>query len=233
MNYFSDTLTISLVLVLLLGSIALYLYTRIQQSEQKVSLLESILLDLKMSNEIKEYTELPAEDLEEYVPYDTKLPVVVAELEELPLHSHNNVGNSDTIELVHYESFPEDAHEESDTASNVVRTDGNVQDNAQGDANGNTQGDAQGDADIDADVLESEVLDVPMFESKVNYDTMHLKDLQTLAKSRGITGVTKKGPLIEALKASDKAVKPGSSGVVSAGSGSFLETSASFSNESL
>ena len=52
MNNISDTLTIGLVLVLLFGSIALYLYTRIQQSEQKINLLESILLDLKMSNEI-------------------------------------------------------------------------------------------------------------------------------------------------------------------------------------
>ena len=62
MTALSDTLTIGLVLVLLFGSIALYLYTRIQQAEQKISLLESILLDLKMSAEIKSYTELPADN---------------------------------------------------------------------------------------------------------------------------------------------------------------------------
>jgi hypothetical protein len=55
MTSLSDTLTVGLVLVLLFGSIALYLYTRIQQAEQKISLLESILLDLKMSSEIKSY----------------------------------------------------------------------------------------------------------------------------------------------------------------------------------
>ena len=60
MTSLSDTLTVGLVLVLLFGSISLYLYTRIQQSEQKISLLESILLDIKMSSEIKSYTELPA-----------------------------------------------------------------------------------------------------------------------------------------------------------------------------
>ena len=60
MTSLSDTLTVGLVLVLLFGSIALYLYTRVQQAEQKISLLESILLDLKMSAEIKSYSELPA-----------------------------------------------------------------------------------------------------------------------------------------------------------------------------
>ena len=62
MTSFSDTLTVGLVLVLLFGSIALYLYTRIQQAEQKISLLESNLLDLKMSTEVKSYTELPASE---------------------------------------------------------------------------------------------------------------------------------------------------------------------------
>ena len=65
MTSLSDTLTVGLVLVLLFGSIALYLYTRIQQTEQKISLLETILLDLKMSAEIKSYSELPATELSE------------------------------------------------------------------------------------------------------------------------------------------------------------------------
>ncbi len=77
MSGLSDTLTVGLVLVLLFGSIALYLYTRIQQNEQKISLLESILLDLKMSGEVKEYTEPPAletrgvSQVVEYTPFTT------------------------------------------------------------------------------------------------------------------------------------------------------------------
>ena len=63
------------------------------------------------------------------------------------------------------------------------------------------------------------------------YDGMSLKELQVLAKSRGIVGLTKKGPLIEALKTSDRSqVKPGSIGAV--GTNSFLESSASVSDES-
>jgi hypothetical protein len=60
MTTLSETLTLGLVLVLLFGSICLYLYTRVQQTEQKLNLIESILLDLKMTSEIKNYPELAA-----------------------------------------------------------------------------------------------------------------------------------------------------------------------------
>lgn len=60
MTTLSETLTLGLVLVLLFGSICLYLYTRVQQTEQKLNLVESILLDLKMTSEIKNYPELAA-----------------------------------------------------------------------------------------------------------------------------------------------------------------------------
>ena len=65
-----------------------------------------------------------------------------------------------------------------------------------------------------------------------NYEAMSLKELQALAKSRNIAGVTKKGPLIEALKTSDRSssVKPSVMNAV--GSNSFLESSASVSDES-
>jgi hypothetical protein len=49
-----------LILVLVFGSIALYLYTRIQQTEQKVSLLESIVLDLKLTGELPAFGEFPS-----------------------------------------------------------------------------------------------------------------------------------------------------------------------------
>ena len=87
MTALSDTLTVCLVLILLFGSIALYLYTRIQQSEQKISLLEGILLDLKMSSEVKSYSELPAHEARvdgtdtyapyEDVPYENEMEQVV------------------------------------------------------------------------------------------------------------------------------------------------------------
>lgn len=60
MTTLNETLTLGLILVLLFGSICLYLYTRVQQSEQKLNLVESILIDLKMTTEVKSYPDLPA-----------------------------------------------------------------------------------------------------------------------------------------------------------------------------
>jgi len=61
----NDTLTLGLILILLFGAVSLYLYTRIQQCEQKLNLVESILLDIKMSAELREYPDLPSIDAKE------------------------------------------------------------------------------------------------------------------------------------------------------------------------
>jgi len=207
MSDFSDTLTIGLVLILLFGSIVLYLYTRIQQNEQKVSLLESILLDLKMSAEIQSYTELPA-DTSSRIP--TEQPEVYTPYHEERLAEDNS---ESLIEIAEELTEVEQYKSVIDDAVNDIT---DVQDEVH-----DTINDAVQDAVQDT---------VP----SVNYDAMTLKDLQALAKSRGITGAgtMKKGAVMEALKTSDRsaALKPGSLGSV--GSNSFLETSASFSNES-
>jgi len=201
----SDTLTIGLVLVLLFGSIALYLYTCIQQSEQKVSLLESILLDLKMSAEVKSYGELPL---------DTERPLGT----ERPLSTERQG-----------ESSPAASQSSPPTPSNEVAT---------------AEETYVPFEEEDAETLPAEeVIDIEDYKSAIadaveepssspNYEAMSLKELQALAKSRNIVGVTKKGPLIEALKTSDRssAVKPSAMNAV--GSNSFLETSAFVSDES-
>lgn len=51
MNGLSDALTIGVVLALVFGALFFYLYTRVVQSEKRVSLTENILLDLKMATE--------------------------------------------------------------------------------------------------------------------------------------------------------------------------------------
>jgi hypothetical protein len=185
MTSISDTLTVGLVLVLLFGSIALYLYTCIQQSEQKISLLESILLDLKMGNEIKSYSELPADDTHSATEH-----AVAPSSPATPVSSANP--KQDEV----YVPFSDD----EETVDTGVET--------------------------AIDVEELTPVEEPKAEEVVliNYDSMSLKELQALAKSRGITGLTKKGALMDALKAADETVKPGSLGAV--GSNSFLETSA-------
>ena len=199
MTSLSDTLTVGFVLVLLFGSIALYLYTCIQQSEQKISLLESILLDLKMSAEFKSYTELPAEHEVVHVK-----PVVAAA---------KNDTESDHNAYVSFDDAAEE--EENSTALEVEELAPFSQPSPK--------------KEQVEPLAETSVLDI-VEESVSNYETMSLKELQSLALTRGITGAKsmKKGPLQEALRTSDR-VRPGSD--VVAGSSSFVESSASVSDE--
>ena len=51
MNSLSDTLTMGIVLALVFGSLLFYLYSRLLQVEKRMGLTENILLDLKMATE--------------------------------------------------------------------------------------------------------------------------------------------------------------------------------------
>lgn len=216
MTSLSDTLTVGLVLVLLFGSIALYLYTRIQQAEQKISLLESILLDLKMSAEIKSYTELPAD-------------------ENVVDHSSTDKDASSGT----YAPFSDDDNDHNDDSDDyypgaVINATGSPK---RGSPAPSVSSSIDDTADIEVNQYKSVIADAVKEETEVketkvsnNYEAMTLKELQTLAKTRGITGAgsMKKGAIIEALKTSDRStgpVEPGSNGT---GVGSFLETSSSF-----
>ena len=226
MTSLSDTLTVGLVLVLLFGSIALYLYTRLQQAEQKISLLESILLDLKMSAEIKSYSELPASELLE---------------DNRPTQGGYAAFNDDEGAN---EGANVDASEEVESACPVkmvgaVLSGGNLGTNnlsasaTEGSANLDSKTTEYVPLD-DAVVMEPETKDSKETATRMsaNYESMTLKELQTLAKNRGISGAgtMKKGSVIEALKTSDRSsltVEPGST-LLGSGSSSFLETSGSF-----
>jgi len=211
MSYLSDTLTIGVLLVLLFGAISLYLYTRIQQAEQKIHLLESILLDLKMSTEIKSYTELPADHEE--------LSATMASSAVF----HTPESDSHYVAL---DDAPAEPVTEYTSLDDVAHTSDNAAANASSEAASSEE-----HAVITLDEAESQAAS----SSSVSYESMTLKDLQSLARTRGITGAgsMKKGPIIEALKTSDRStvIKPGSTGT--AGANSFLETSALVSDGSV
>lgn len=233
----SDTLTIGLVLILLFGSIALYLYTRIQQSEQKINLLESILLDLKMSNEFTAYTELPANTMNHT---ESEHPTS-NQASYAPFHDLEEVvDNTDCDVKKEDNKAKEDLNKtivlNNENASNSANT-SNAVNSANASNNENhldfplDSYESLDDADVS---LDASMNKTELQEVKNNYDSMSLKELQALAKSRGIVGVPiKKSAFVDALKASDMAsVTLGSPGSLGVGSNSFIETSASFSNES-
>jgi hypothetical protein len=199
MTSLSDTLTLGLVLVLLFGSIALYLYTRIQQAEQKISLLESILLDLKMSSEIKSYNELPAAPVviestehtkSEYIPF-----------EDSGIHSDDNT-------ISEYQTLDEGLTllEDNDNKNNnetklspAPSVSSNLDDLEDIEVK-------EYKAAISNGVMENTLSKNVNTSLSINYESMTIKELQNLAKSRGITGAgsMKKGSIIEALKTSDR-----------------------------
>jgi hypothetical protein len=51
MNGLSDSLTIGILLLLVFGAVAFYLYSRLGQNEKRMGLLENLLLSLKMNTE--------------------------------------------------------------------------------------------------------------------------------------------------------------------------------------
>ena len=173
----NDLLTVSLVLILLFGAVSLYIYTRIQQCEQKLNLVESILLDIKMSAELREYPDLPTKSeplptsyVEQHIsaaPFHDEQTTPFAEEEETT--------GLDSSDLSEPEALPE---------ATVVSI---------------------------APVTKPSV--------SVNYESMTLAELKSLAKQRGITGSSsmKRSQILEALHTSDnKANGPADGGILSA-----------------
>ena len=178
MNGLSDTITLGLVLILVFGSVCLYLYTRIQQAETKINLLESILLDLKMTNELKAYPTLP--------------PPVPAD--------HVAVGIPDSIPAFIDESGPGPA------PAQVKPFVDDDEDLAPGAVVGYTEKNESTPAPA-AEVHAQSASQSNESGVKVspNYEAMTLKELRDLAKERKLHGVSslKRSELIDALKQSD------------------------------
>jgi hypothetical protein len=156
----------------------------VQQVDQKVNLLESILLDMKVSNEIKAF-EVPASELA----HATYVPFTDSTVIEIP-------ADKDVVEEL--EPFIDDEEEDTPVKESEKSLLGNTQ----------------------------STLIAEFDEPVTNYETATLKELQAIAKTKGITvGNMKKSQLVEALKGVEQ------SGYKSAGLTSFLETSAPVSNE--
>lgn len=166
MSALTDTVTVGLVLILVFGSVCLYLYTRIQQTETKINLLESIILDLKMTNELKAYPNIPS-----------------------PVYHHPAQEFDETVVEVEDVSGPLKPFVDEDEEAGVE------------------------DA---ANVAPSEVASAPVSEpaqapvttqskASVNYEAMTLKELQAVAKERGVSGTStmRRAQVIQALKHSD------------------------------
>jgi cytoskeletal protein RodZ len=195
----SDILVIGIVFLLLVGSLFFYLYMYVQQVDQKASLLESILLDMKVSHEITSFSsnnESPASSTASSSASASSAALESSEQEKpYTPYSDDKPVAEDT--LVSGEAVP---LEELEVLKPFQPAD-------------------------ELEELE-ELHDSQLDQPSLNYESMSLKELQSVAKSKGVTGTMKKNQLIETLKGLEQSgLKHGVVG------SSFLENSALVSND--
>lgn len=190
----SDVLVIGIVFLLLVGSLFFYLYMYVQQVDQKASLLESILLDMKVSHEITSFSSNNESPASSSTSTSTSVTATNLDEQEKPYvpYSDDKAADDKTDEVDSLEVEPLKPFQPAD----------------------------------ELEELDAEELGAVSLEPLVNYDAMSLKELQSLAKSKGISGTMKKNQLIETLKGLEQSgLKHGVVG------SSFLENSALVSND--
>ena len=158
----SDSVTVGILLLLIFGAAAFYLYSRMSQNEKRLSLLENLLLTLKISTEAS----LSGPDLVEAVSNPA------------PLESHD-------VDTVNEEEYADMLKEVGPPPLPPRRSNG--------------ESNAEADAE---EMLRSMEVPVPSQKTEVavNYESMTVKELQGLAKERGLPSMTRKKELVEALK---------------------------------
>jgi hypothetical protein len=219
----SESLTLTLVLLLVFGSVCLYLYTRITQTEQKISLIESILLDLKMASDLRSFDAGADDDGQNFSEVTAGVPAVAA--------VKSTVHSSEEQEYDEYKAYIDSARAVRTDNLAPVDLDG-VDDIAEispavattvaagSPASVSSPTTTEVTAEVTTDAVSSvtgaapfEAEDVP-FESlgsigttqtavQPNLEAMTAKELHTLAKQRGIVGESKmtRSQLIQELTA--------------------------------
>jgi len=192
----NDTLTVGLILILLFGAVSLYLYTRVQQCEQKLNLVESILLDIKMSAELREYPELPAPipvqkvSRSGSVDSDRSNDQARGRGNSRDNNNNNNNNNSHSEEAL-YASALEEAHLDAEASTLPPLEES---------ASGVEVAEAVA-ANATSKAEEGKAKSVPT----VNYESMTLAELKAIGKQRSITGFSamKRSQILEALRNAD------------------------------
>jgi hypothetical protein len=230
MNPVGDAFTVGIVLLLLIGAVAFYLYTRLTQVEKRMGLLENILLDLKVATENsfmgfpgmgmgKEHDsgaarnndhmdEEEAELLSEYVP-------------KLPTSHLGGAIEADELETDDTDIY-ERALEKALDGSDEVADHGEVADIEAADESATKSVDISRGAGSSSISSKSEV---HVNKLEPNYSTMAVKELRSLAQNHGIAGVGRmsRKELIDALAKKDSGVIEGiESSTASAGFESSL-----------
>lgn len=173
MNSLSDTLTMGIVLALVFGSILFYLYSRLLQVEKRMSLTENILLDLKMATENTLLAMGSAMD---------------SQAERVEAVSGPEPVGSNEVEEIQEEDFYKNI---------LAGTPAEIKENI-------SPEEAAASVLKDIELTDTTSREDKAISSKVepNYESMSLKELKSLAKTRGLSLNSHAGKkeIIETLK---------------------------------
>ena len=172
MSGLNDAFTIGIIMMIILGAVFFYFYTRIGQVEKRMKLLETILLDLKVATE-SSFIGFNDESADSGVPAAAAVSVAEAEVEteddyaadaadaaDVPAPAHANVDTNV------FEDVPEVFKTFSEPVSEVLPS------------------------EVTSPAPATEEL---VIEEKHNdtYEYMSIKELSALAKQRGVSGINK------------------------------------------
>ena len=169
MNGLSDSLTIGILLLLIFGAVAFYLYSRLGQNEKRMGLLENLLLSLKMNTEAS----LEGPDTVEAI--SGAEPISSSEVEDVDEEEYADMLKEipATTRKEEAVSTPTAVEEDEDELLRSVASVG-------------ISSESEVTRQVDA-----------------NYESMSVKELSSLAKQRGLTGIPqRKKEIIDLLKKS-------------------------------
>jgi hypothetical protein len=170
----SDSLTIGILLILVFGAAAFYLYSRLTQTDKRLSLMENVLLTLKMTTEASMMGPDSVEPVSMPAPLQADDVDDVDEEQYTEMLKHVSVGASSSL------AASSSASEEA-AAEELLRSIPTPPQSAS----------------------TSAVTEATVRKMDANYESMSLKELQALAKTRGLSAgakATKKRELIDFLK---------------------------------
>ena len=174
----ADAFTISAIILLIVGAICFYLFTRIKQTEKKLALMEGILLDLKTATEAA-FLDFPAhrghqEEEEEEEEEETPTHGELNFLPELPEEG------TVTLDAEELEAIAPAAEEVRRVEVAMIKEE-------------------------DAESVTGSTVQVNKIEQGTDLESLSVSELASIARNKGITGTGKmrKGQLITAIKEAD------------------------------
>jgi len=181
----SDSLTVAILLTLVFGAITFYLYSRMGQNEKRLGLLENLLLTLKMSTEAS----LMGPDSVEAV--STPSPL--------------NPEDVDYVDEEQYAQMLKEVPSSPPASSPSAAPAPLVSNSVEEDANANANAE---EAEAEAEQLLRSLggnSSNTVRKMDTNYESMTLKELKSLAKEKGHTGIpSTKREVIDLLKNREK-----------------------------